>query len=651
MFTFGSSKSRVTGHWSRLPAGSVAGVTSPFFSNAGTRVRRHAGTVFLFFLLFVTACTGIGGTGSSGLTGETSGSTTSDEGGATSTDSGSGSDAGSADAMPGGVPIALPSLTIDTDKIIAAAEAVGTETSTAASSPRHPGTWALWHLSKLIRSAWAASELQTHVPIIGYAGAVSSTITYDDGTTAEMTDADLDGYFDTYQVAVSTAEITDTSTNVCEQSGVVCVSAATDGSFEAYYDDATNSTTFYVYLTDGTNLSSAISEVPNTNFLWFRQEPKDVTGGPSEQSVSDLNLTDANVIWSLGDDRIIPVIENSGTFMVVGNYADYYEADTASGATGIAFGETSYLSKLNSTDGLPFDTFDSAYWFGSDFLRDSGTATVENTEAYNVVKKSNDGKLRFVRKPQTEILETLDEEFIYYALTTDPPSSSESIPFFQNTDSDMTGVQVANTHVFDAGSSYALALFEDQSGNKRLRAVKRSSSTRFGGSTAISTDVSNTPEFKDMVIYSEQTTSSTYTYALLLDSANNMVWQIKARYRSSSSQSVTSELLTSTNGIAVGSNPTSIVLNEDKTKAYVLNQTDKTVSVITVMDGTTVRSYASIATQTINLSDYLNGKDLTMTPNQLAYHQNPTSEKEYLVVSDQSLKGSIVVDLSAATLN
>jgi len=107
---------------------------------------------------------------------------------------------------------------------------------------------------------------------------------------------------------------------------------------------------------------------------------------------------------------------------------------------------------------------------------------------------------------------------------------------------------------------------------------------------------------------------------------------------------ITAELDYTTNATAVGNSPIAIVLNEDKTIAFVLNEADATVSALR-LSATAVTSVA-----TYNLADTLSGKSVSITPNSITFYANEDTESQYLLVGGSGILGYLVVDVTPATV-
>jgi len=503
-------------------------------------------------------------------------------------------------------------------------------------------------LSGDVNSAFTATyapDSSGHDPIIGFAGSVD---------TSSMTDSNGDGYADGYFVATSDSSLEETTarnwswifmstahaetTNmICSRSGVMCWPITMTGEFEAYPSAASQ---HYIYITDGTKISTGITATPNTHLLWLAKAPKEITNGPTNFTYED---NSANVFWALTQDIGAAIVETDYVFKVVGSHGDNYKMFDASGTTQLAYDSGNH--KLGSNilnSGLPIDSFTATDLVSTAFSLD-GTTTVPDTEIYNKVKYTVDGKLRFVRKPNSG----KGIENIYYALN----SSTDEITFFDDStwsETTLLGISaVTNTIAFDVESSgTGLVLFE---ANDSLRFRMAYGAHRYGGTSALGItctyDSDGLCNYRDLQIYRENSSTTEYGRALLLDKDNNRVGSVRYNYQDGTGSAVITWI-----ALGIGKTPVSMVLNGDKSKAYVLNQGDDTVSVLTLTNaqGSLLRA-ANITIESLDLKTYLNGINATITPTSLIYTTS-TSGKNGLVVMSEGLKGAIVVDLDTAIL-
>ena len=507
-------------------------------------------------------------------------------------------------------------------------------------------------LSGDVNSAFTATyapDSSGHDPIIGFAGSVD---------TSSMTDSNGDGYADGYFVATSDSSLEETTANnwswifmstahaettntICSRSGVMCWPITMTGEFEAYPSAASQ---HYIYITDGTKISTGITATPITHLLWLAKAPKEITNGPTDFTYED---NSANVFWALTQDIGAAIIETDDIFKVVGSHGDSYKMFDAAGTTQLAYDSDNH--KLGSNilnSGLPIDSFAATDLVSTAFSLD-GTTTVPDTEIYNKVKYTADGKLRFVRKPNSG----KGIESIYYGVN----SGTDEITFFDSSDSTSLGIDnVTNTIAFDVESSgTGLVLFEGNDSSLRFRMAypsgRSSSYTRLGGTSYLGLtcayDSDGLCNYRDLQIYRENSSPTEYGRALLLDKDNNRVGSIRYNYQDGTGSAVITWI-----ALGDGKTPVAIVFNSDKSKAYILNQGDGTVSVLSLTNaqGSPLRA-ANITIENLDLKTYLNGISATITPTSLTYTTS-TSGKNYLVVMSEGLKGAIVVDLETATL-
>ncbi len=506
------------------------------------------------------------------------------------------------------------------------------------------------------------ADSQGDVPVVGYEGAVDSDYatestgykvvvsTSELSTTstasltkhqrktllARLSDYITSAFADSLSVSPPSSICGDDDTSATNNGGTdySCCDIDNTGGFECFYP-GTNDDTFYVYVTDGTNLSEVVSDTVNKSLLYYAQNPKDITTGPSYLASGAIGS-----LLVLGQDRVLSIIDAVGTFMMAGKHSSTYEIGAAVNTDQLAYDSTNlYLAKRSSNvdDGILYDLVSST---GTDFLTNIGAAMVDDTEKYNKVKFASDGKLRFIRKNSTP--DELKQENIYYVLDTE--DSTENIKFYDNSDSGWADIEVKDTIAFDvdATTGYAVVLFKDGDGNYRMRLADGSGGDyRYGGDVVSGLS----GDFIDMQIYHDNSSSSVNGKALLLDQDNNRVGVISYSKQSKTIGISDSDWIS----LGDGKNPVALTLNAEKDTAYVLNQGDNTVSVIKLKSiiGKPL-AVPAISVKEISLSDYMAGKDVKFTSNSLAYHYN--KDGNYLIVGASDLKGGIIVDLSTASM-
>lgn len=449
---------------------------------------------------------------------------------------------------------------------------------------------------------------------------------------------------------------------LCSETSATCCPILPDGSFECYVQTSGVSvgSVFYT-IVDGegnfvegydavsgvTLVATAEVEDVNENALFLAQAPKGLAF--AGESITDTAGDMMNHFGALGEDMVVQVKDTGGTFAVMGLYTDSYHDTDALSAAQIAFDESSNLTLLEEIAGIDLFTSATSSTSSEYMFTDSGRdTTVANTEAYTMLKLANN-TLMFGRDKEDATISRSGDS-IFNALD----GTETEFIHLDLTDS-VSGASIQSDRVisFDVDENgCALVVFSDNEGNLRMRAVytdEYGREYRWGGETALAgTDVDGNTytltveDFKDLVIYSSSlTTSELSGIALLLDKTRNAVWTINYRYDGSPATStVTPDLDFNVNATLVGNGPIAIVLNEDKTIAFVLNETDKTVSTLR-LGATSVTSVA-----TISLSDSLSGKSIELSPNSLTFYTNEDTGCEYVLVGDANIEGFLVVDVT-----
>ncbi|MBX7148950.1 hypothetical protein K1X76_07675 [bacterium] len=545
-------------------------------------------SAFLVFLLLTSACAGVGGG---------AGSPVDESGSGGIGGPGGGHLPGGGDAMP---PIAIEPKSIDRSKAVV-----------------------------------YASDSSNDTPIVGVEGAVD---------TQGMSDTDGDGYADMYSVEV----VSDAS----DAKSITCP-LAINGSFECIVPNTTVANNFTAYVTDGQQKSKPITEAPNPNLLWVKNAPTDVVAGGVQANLAALGLSNTDVSFTLAGNTVVPLVNDGGLFMVAGNNANNYSIGTAQNE--LAYDPTANYLADRTNQGVPYNAFDSLYLGDplQEVLRYVDTTTVPEADDYPKVKFTADGKIRFGIESKTRyqnqgfISDLGDTNRIHFIDPSDlDPVTQQPLTHKRTIDFDI-----------DEGLGITLALFVDENDKFRLRASYplAPSNGRFGGTSFLTvnnrTDAfANDQQFGDLLIYFSQTATQAGR-ALLLDKTHARVWVVTYNYDrfNPANSMVSSNFNTPGNGILVGANPKEMVLNSDKTKAYVVCSDNK-IYVLDLMKDTTPpapRIPANVIVDSIDLSSYT-AKNIELKPKTIAY-QKDVSGNEYLLVGLEGYKGVLTVDLANAT--
>ncbi|MDP2723350.1 MAG: hypothetical protein Q8O72_11385, partial [Bacteroidales bacterium] len=447
---------------------------------------------------------------------------------------------------------------------------------------------------------------------------------------------------------------------LCERNYIAacCPINQSDGSFECWANKLPQKVTneqgdgwakYFVYVVkkDGSQISEPVAEAINHNLIYTRTAPRTMAEGP------------AGVVYSLVEDKGIRITHIDGRMRVAGDKEKGYRDFDAGNSLEVAYQpENGDLAFRRAKEGISLaetilatdiDT-EIALAYGIYNVVDSGeVVTVDDAKEYTVLKRSRDGKLRFGVEVQDDkhwgrvygVTDTKNDfvEFIK------PEWKQETIPF-------------RRTVTFDVdANNTALVVFQDEEGLYRLRMANPGTKlpnkklVKFGGEVSF---VGN-HDFRELIIYKGQNGIDKEVNsgrALLLDSAENNVWLVKYYVDGSTMNGELQHLLPDfldepTMAIPVGTNPIDMVLSKDSKTVYVLNQGNKTISILSLADGDKTLSIDDIKknTQTISLKDYLGEKNVYLVPTSLAYRDS--DKGDYLLVGSEGINGAIVINLNS----
>ncbi|MCP5463984.1 MAG: putative metal-binding motif-containing protein [Deltaproteobacteria bacterium] len=179
-------------------------------------------------------------------------------------------------------------------------------------------------------------------------------------------------------------------------------------------------------------------------------------------------------------------------------------------------------------------------------------------------------------------------------------------------------------------SGYALVAYKDLGGKLRLRVSN--GETSFGGTAPLKYS-GEEPYFSDIKFAADDT-------ALLLDSANKKVWKATIN-KDTETLSVDIEMA-GAEGVSVGLGARAIMFNNRRTRAYVLNEGDETVTIMNIKAGDSERSRFRdrfIPSGTINLSDYVPGKALSFEP------KAAIAQDGKIIVASKKTKALLFLDM------
>lgn len=439
-------------------------------------------------------------------------------------------------------------------------------------------------------------------------------------------------------------------------SAYTCCGITTSGSFECFIPHADNDITAHIYVTDGQTLGKETQDVVNTSFLYLRQDPTDVVAGTLGLPTSINTINDLGVFFSLAKNSIVPIKQDDGVFTVIGHPEKNYEA-AETDASELAYNS----SKLQfagrvTADGISHSSFNPISLF--DPLKDSFLGWAESSvdaESYTAIKVVGQG---INARTLFGVKNHHDSQDFGRLYNLDDKDITE-VEFVKSSEDNgsITHKQTLAFDIEDGVAEMSVVLFEDESNQYRFRAVLPSLEEKFGGEEVLlsgdgynfSSVGENATEFGDMFIYYSQPDPVQEGRALLLDKTNSVVWMPTyyfnpRSYSSSYVVSQTSPTLTlAQNGIAVGHNPTSMVLNHNKTKAYVLCSDNKVYVLDLFNANNGPYAAADVPVSTIPLADYIE-KEISYTPEQISYQKTALGE-EFLMVTLKDMRSNLVISL------
>lgn len=435
---------------------------------------------------------------------------------------------------------------------------------------------------------------------------------------------------DTHALSISSVAYAESV--LCDEDGYACCPIESDGSFVCYAD-GTNASVFNFYVTHDDIIEPGTSKNVNINVMWLIKTPKDLQySGPNAGGTGNVSL-------ALTEDMLVKVTETDGVFTVNNSYLNGYLAEPAVNAQQMAQKESGgYLSLREPLTGISLFFNQPSMAFAGWQLGDSGNVTTTpDTKEYTVLKKSTgDDFVRYGREPIS-----VEIEHKIYEATGD---SAYDIKFL---DSNLHGLSHQKTLAFDVNAyGMAMVLFEDDDG--KLWIVMGDGSAYTIPTSEITGNITyNNESFGELIIYNTALDAVELTYkgnALLVDHDGDKIWFITFFITPVPSNNYISyDFTDNSNSVAVGDNPQGIAITADGSKAYVVNQDDGTLSILTLKDtdGNPL-VVPSITTSTVNIADnYLNGISTPVQPYAITLYG------DHLLIGAKGLKSMLNIPLSS----
>jgi len=476
----------------------------------------------------------------------------------------------------------------------------------------------------------AAPDEFNLIPVLAFADALNLN------SESDFVDDNGDGYYDNVFLAVSTeatglTAISDNTSTIgrffqnarAENPAQQLCPIRTTNLIECFFDPQNQSpANLALALTDGNSnlLSEIITENLQANVFYVRDAQTDLV-----DAAGDLyTLTN-------GVGVRINTQENSSNnnFRVNGDYRNNYAAFESDGDQFLYQADNSVLILKNNVSGFSvlqgnniIDLFQiTSYQTGGQATEYTVFKPYEEIVYYAIAQNTSD---------EAFLYNLFEYEMSFFGMTSRNYNFTYNhIRFISPTnDNDALGRKLTHTRTlaFDINNDgYALVLYQDGENKIRLRASN--SSNFLGARTRLQGFDINTFDFRDIQFFAEDR-------ALLLDALNNRLWLIELDV----AQNFVTQVLNA--HVLVGQTPIQLVMNTAKTRAYVLNAGDESISVISLANsnGTPRTQPAVIATYPLTRA--LGGKNLTWSPNTLAVTEDS------LFVGSQNLKAVIQIQLS-----
>ena len=392
------------------------------------------------------------------------------------------------------------------------------------------------------------------------------------------------------------------------------------------YTDSSNPKMHYALMNKRTRaITSGHDEEINGNVLYTRKVP---TG----------NTISANgSLYSVGEGSVVKIDrDDNGRFAVQGQANENYEEFSVTGNR-IGFdSEAGVFGALDEDNGVEIIEMDVST---GQVLSRVLSRRPENIARFTSLKRAGNA-LRY----GVENTDNVTNGKLYYALENtnfdSDISAPQEIKFVDSDDDfDSSGDQMTHkqTITFDIDNNgFALVVYQDANDLTRLRIAKQGSTRsfdRFGGEVALE----GSSGFVDVQIYKQNTSMNDYGKALLLDQMNNKAWIVE--YNTRLGPGAIREI-NIVNSVDLGNakNPQAFVLSQDKSKAFIVNKGDESISVISLKDseGSTIEKPEVLTN--IKLASQIKNKAFEFKPESIQI------KNDNLIIGARDLKAQVLIN-------
>jgi hypothetical protein len=430
-----------------------------------------------------------------------------------------------------------------------------------------------------------------------------------------------------------------------------------DGTFTCYYPygepdldlyDQEEGVPLYVYLVEGDEIiEGPYEEHANRNLLWLANNPTAIEGASTDTGFR---------LHALANGKLAEIeVEESEELGIVhkvnGNYDEDYSVGgvDAGNTTSIAVGPSGVVALLNRTE-VDEDVATSIDFF-RDLRRVDPAEAQDGNNFAEVLSIEEDDKIytsinfadyngRSNLYINFDLLEPQNENLIKAKSENDLGNFQLRVPLIEGFQ--VSKVFASSAEHFEAlGISLGISIHETDFGEKYI--TMGGEMEMFGNNIMQeigSLQIGQETDIDKIEIYRPNTSNEDNGYAVFLERTYAQMGIVVYNYQSN--DPVFNHI-----SIDLGEEkePSKLILNADKSKVYVVNVGDNTISVIDLKSGDDYINPQDLEiTRTISINELFD-RDFDFTITSAQHHQIPDGD-EYLVVGLNGINSSLVVNLS-----